>query len=129
MNLCVHQTYATQRGEANEQHQNVTELVVQRDPITLSTIHQVTPQTITQTWAVNVHHDDNHELVQSFDEVVSIKQPWQSTTPNYYLPISGAPTQIIICASFQNQPSTTNVNLVPTNLKVQNNSQLLNKLE
>ncbi len=49
MNLCVHQTYATQRGEANEQHQNVTELVVQRDPITLSTIHQVTPQTITQT--------------------------------------------------------------------------------
>jgi hypothetical protein len=42
--VCAPNIDATQRGEANEQHQNVTELVVvQRDPITLSTIHQVTP--------------------------------------------------------------------------------------
>ncbi len=30
----------TQRGEINDQHQNVVELIVQRDPTTLSTIHQ-----------------------------------------------------------------------------------------
>jgi hypothetical protein len=71
---------------------------------------------------VNVHHDDNHEFIQPFDEIVSIKQPWQSATPSYYLPISGAPTPIVIYVGFQNQPLTTNVNLVPTNLKVQNDS-------
>jgi hypothetical protein len=36
-------TYATQRGEVNEQHQNVVELVVPRDLVVLSTIHQETP--------------------------------------------------------------------------------------
>jgi hypothetical protein len=59
---------------------------VQKDPTVLSTIHQVTPQTITQTQAVNVHDDDNHELIQPCDEIVSIKQPWQSATPSYYYP-------------------------------------------
>jgi hypothetical protein len=34
---------ATQRGEANEQHQNVAKPVVQRDPTTLSTTHKKTP--------------------------------------------------------------------------------------
>jgi hypothetical protein len=42
----------------------------------LSTTHQVTPWTLTQPWAMNVHHDDNHEHVQSFDEVVSTQEPW-----------------------------------------------------
>ncbi len=32
-------TNVAQRGEVNEQHQNVAKLVVQRDPIALSTIH------------------------------------------------------------------------------------------
>jgi hypothetical protein len=36
-------TYATQRGEVNEQHQNVVEWVVLRDLVVLSTIHQETP--------------------------------------------------------------------------------------
>ncbi len=31
---------ATQRGKANEPHQNVAKVVVQRNPITLSTTHQ-----------------------------------------------------------------------------------------
>jgi hypothetical protein len=58
---------------------------------------------------MNVHNDDNHELVQLFDEVVSIQQPWQSTTPCYNLFRIGAST------SFQNQPSHTNIHLVPIN--------------
>jgi hypothetical protein len=36
-------TDATHRGEINEQHQNVVEPIVQRNPIALSTIHQETP--------------------------------------------------------------------------------------
>jgi hypothetical protein len=44
----------TQRGKVNEHHQNVAELVVQRDPIVLSTIHQETPRTITQPWGMSV---------------------------------------------------------------------------
>jgi hypothetical protein len=71
---------------------------------------------------MSVHHDDNHELVQLFDEIVSVKKPWQFATLSYYLPKIGAPTPIVISIGFQNQPSTTNVNLVPTNLKVQNDS-------
>jgi hypothetical protein len=53
----------TQRGEANDQHQNVAKPIVQRNPIVLSTIHQATPHTLTQQLAVNVHHDDNHEPI------------------------------------------------------------------
>jgi hypothetical protein len=58
------------------QHQNVVKLVMQRDPIVFSTTHQETPRTITQPRVVNVHNDANHELVQSFDEVVFVQQPW-----------------------------------------------------
>jgi hypothetical protein len=36
----------------------------------LSTIHQETPQTTTQPMVVSVHHDDNHEPVQPFYEVL-----------------------------------------------------------
>ncbi len=56
-------TDATLRGKVNEQHQNVAKLVVQRDPIVFSTTHQETTRTITQPKVVNVHNDDNHELV------------------------------------------------------------------
>jgi hypothetical protein len=73
-------TNATQRGKVNEQHQNVVELIVQRDPITLSTTHQETPRTITQPRVVNVHNDDFHEPIRLFDEVVSIEQPWRFAT-------------------------------------------------
>ncbi len=62
-------TNVAQRGEVNEQHQNVVEPIVQRDPVALSTTHQKTPRTITQPKVMNVHNDDNHEQVQSFDEV------------------------------------------------------------
>ncbi len=41
---------ATQRGKAIEQHQNVGEPIVQKNPATLLTTHQVTPQTLTQPW-------------------------------------------------------------------------------
>jgi hypothetical protein len=44
---------------------------VQKNPTALSTIRQITPHTLTQPWEMNVHHDDNHEPVQPFDEVVS----------------------------------------------------------
>jgi hypothetical protein len=65
-----------------------------KDPIVLSTIHQLTPQTSTQPQAAIVHHDDNYEHVQLFDEVVSTQQPWRSTTLSYYLPITNARTTI-----------------------------------
>jgi hypothetical protein len=101
---------------------------VQRDLATLSTIHQATPHTSTQPWVVNVHHDDNHELVPLFDKVVSAKQPWQSATLCYYLARMGALTPIATFASFQNQTLTTNINLVFTNLEMEQ-FQLLNVLE
>jgi hypothetical protein len=56
-------TDATQRGEVNEQHQNVEKSVIQRNLIAFSTIHQETSQTITQSRVVSVHNDDNHEHV------------------------------------------------------------------
>ncbi len=72
----------------------------------LSTTHQITPQTLTQPWVVNVHHDDNHEHVQLFDEIVSTQQPWRSTTPSYCLPKTNAPKPITTSIGFQNQPPT-----------------------
>jgi len=91
---------ATQRGEVNEQHQNATKHVVQRDPIMFFTIHQ-TPQTSTQLRVMNVHNDGNHEPIQPFDEVVSIQQPWQSTIQGYYLPRKGSLTLIATSIGFQ----------------------------
>ncbi len=65
-----------QRGEVNEQHQNVAKPVVQKDLVVLSTTHQETPRTTTQPRVMNIYNGDNHELVQSFDEVISIRKPW-----------------------------------------------------
>jgi hypothetical protein len=56
-------TDATQRGEVNEQHQNVEKSVIERNLVAFSTIHQKTSQTITQSRVVSVHNDDNHEHV------------------------------------------------------------------
>jgi hypothetical protein len=36
-------TDVAHKGKVNEQHQNVLELVVQRDPVVFSTIHQERP--------------------------------------------------------------------------------------
>ncbi len=41
-------TNVAQREEVNEQHQNVTKLIMQRNLTMLSTIHQETPRTIIQ---------------------------------------------------------------------------------
>jgi hypothetical protein len=48
---------------------------MERNPTMLSTIHKKTAQTTTQPKVVNVHNGENHELVQSFHEVVFIQQP------------------------------------------------------
>jgi hypothetical protein len=72
---------------------------------------------MTQSKVVNVHNDDNHELVQLFNEVVPIQQPWQFATPCYNLPKTGASTPITTSIGFQNQPSHTNIHLVPINLE------------
>ncbi len=64
---------------------------------------------------MNVYHDDNHELVQPFDEVVSARQPWQSATPSNNLPKIDAFTPITTAINFQNQPLHTNINLVLIN--------------
>jgi hypothetical protein len=65
----------------------------------LSTTHQ-TPQTSTQPKVMSVH---NGAPIQLFDEVVSIRQPWRSITPSYYLPRKGTPTSIVTFVGFQNQ--------------------------
>jgi hypothetical protein len=77
---------------------------------------------------MNVHHDDNHEPIQSFHEVVSTWQPWRSATPSYYFPITSAPTLIATSTGFQNQPPNTNINFLPINLEMER-FQLLHKLE
>jgi hypothetical protein len=92
---------------------------VQRDLVTLSTTHQKTPWTITQPKVVSVHNDDNHEPIQSFNEVVFVRQPWRSSTLGYNLPRTNASTLITRFASFQNQPSYTNIHLVPNNSKME----------
>jgi len=109
-------------------HQNVAKLIVQKDLIVLSTTHQQTLQTITQSKVVNVLNDDNHELVQLLSEVVSIQQPWRSATPSYNLPRTCASTPITTFVGFQNQPSHTNIHLVPTNSEMEQ-LHLLNRLE
>ncbi len=68
---------------------------------------------------VNVHNDDNHEPIQMFDEVISVQQPWRSTTPCYNLPKIDAFTSITTSIGFQNQPSHTNIHLVPTNSEME----------
>jgi hypothetical protein len=107
----------TQRGKANEQHQNEIELIMQRDPIALSTTRQHHTHHL-KPWVMSIHHDDNHEFVQLFD-IVSVRQPWKFATLDYYLPITNAPTPIATSIGFQNQPLVTNINLVPTNSKME----------
>jgi hypothetical protein len=77
---------------------------------------------------MSVHHDDNHELVQLVDEVVSTQQPWRFATPCYHLPRTHAPTPIATSIGYQSQPPNININLVPTNSEMEQ-LQLLNKLE
>jgi hypothetical protein len=94
----------------------------------LSTTHQTTPQTSTQLWILSVQHDDNHEHVQLFDEVVFAWQPWWSTTQGNCLPRTNASTSITKSTSFENQPLNINMNLVPIKSEIEQ-IQLLNKLE
>jgi hypothetical protein len=101
---------------------------MKKNPTMLSTTHQKTPWTITQPRAVSVYHDDNHELVQLFDEVVFVQQPWWSTTPRYNLSKSNASTPIVTFVGFQNHPPNTNINLIPTNSEMEW-LHLFNKLE
>jgi hypothetical protein len=77
---------------------------------------------------MNLYYDDNHELVQLFDEIVSAQQPRWYATPCYNLPITSAFTPIATSIGFQNHPPSININLVPTNLKMEQ-LHLLNKLE
>jgi hypothetical protein len=74
------------------------------------------------------YHDDNHEPIQPCDEIVSTQQPWQSPTPSFKLPRTDVSTPITTFVGFQNQPPHTNINLVPTNLKMER-LHLLNMLE
>jgi hypothetical protein len=101
---------------------------VQKYLVLFSSTHQETPQITTQLKVVNVHYDDNHEPVQPFDEVVSVQQPWQSPTPSYNIFRIDAFTLITTSPSFQNQPSHTNIHLVPINSKMEQ-FHLLNRLE
>jgi hypothetical protein len=68
---------------------------------------------------MNVYHDDNHEHVQPFSEIVSTQQPSWFATPSYNLPNIDASTPIATSVGFQNHPPNTNINLVPANLKIE----------
>ncbi len=68
---------------------------------------------------MNVYHDDNHEPIQPFDEVVFVLQPWQFVTSGNNLPKIDAFPPITTFVSFQNQPPYTNIHLVPTNSKME----------
>ncbi len=107
---------------------NLAKLIVQKILVMLSIIHQATPQTSTQPWVVSLYHDDNHEPIQPFDEIVSTRQRWQFATLCYYLLRNSAPTPIATSTNFENQPSNTNINLVNINL-VMEWLQLFNKLK
>jgi len=74
---------------------------VYRDLVALSTTHQETPRTITQPRVVSVHNDDNHEIVEPFDEVIFVQQPWRFATLGYNLPITDASTPITTFVDFQ----------------------------
>jgi hypothetical protein len=110
--------HVAQRGEVNEQHQNVAKHIVQRDPIVLYTTHQ-TPQTSTQSKVVNVHNVGNHEPIEPFDKVVSIRQPRRSTTLYYYIPKRGSPRLVTTSIVFKTNHQTPRINLVPTNLEME----------
>jgi len=77
---------------------------------------------------VSVSHDDNHEHVQPFDEVVFVQQPCRFATPCYNLPRMSGSTLITTFVGFQNQPPHTNIHLVPINLEMEQ-FHLFNKLE
>jgi hypothetical protein len=68
---------------------------------------------------VSVYHDDNHEPIQPFDEVVFARQPWRFATMGYNLLRTDASTPITTFVGFQHQPPHTNTNLVPTNLEME----------
>jgi hypothetical protein len=73
---------------------------------------------------MNVYHDDNHELIQLLNEVVSTWQPWRYATPRYNLPRISASTPFTTSIGFQNYPPNTNINLVPTNSKMEQLCQI-----
>jgi hypothetical protein len=77
---------------------------------------------------MNVYHDDNHEYVQLFDEIVYVRQPWRYATLGYNLPKISAFTPITISIGFQNRPPHTNINLVSINSEMEQ-FHLLNRLE
>ncbi len=77
---------------------------------------------------MSVHNDDNHEPIQLFNEVVFVQQPWRFVTPCYNLPKIGASILRTTFVGFQNQPSHTNIHLVPINSKMEG-LHLLSKLE
>jgi hypothetical protein len=68
---------------------------------------------------MSVYHDDDHKLVQLFDEFVSIWQPWWFVTLSYNLPKINASTLITTFIGFQNQPPHINIHLVPINLEME----------
>ncbi len=81
--------------------------------------HSPNNTTSTQPKVVNVQNGENHGPIQPIDEVFFALQPWRFATPCYYLPRTSAPTRIATFASLQNQSLNTNINLVPTNLEIE----------
>jgi hypothetical protein len=67
-------------------------------------------------------------MFNSFSEVVFVWWPWQFATLGYNLLRIGAFAPITTSIGFQNQPSHTNIHLVPINLEMEW-FRLLNILE
>jgi hypothetical protein len=118
----------TQWVQTNDQHQNVTKLIMPRDPTIPLNSHQMTPQTSTQQRAMNIHNGGNNEHVQQFDEVVLGQQQWQFVTFGYFIPKTNVPTPTIIFVGLQNNQPNPNIDLVTIGLEMER-IQFTNKLE
>jgi precorrin-4 methylase len=72
-----------------------------------------------QQCGMSIHNSGNvKKTIQNIDETILTGQQWQSTTPNYFIPKIGAPTQTTIYVKLQDIKQDPNVDLMTTNLKI-----------
>jgi precorrin-4 methylase len=72
-----------------------------------------------QQCGMNIHNGGNvKKTIQNIDETILTQQQWQSTTPNYFIPKIGAPTQTTIYVKLQDIKQDPNVDLMPIDLKI-----------
>jgi hypothetical protein len=72
-----------------------------------------------QQCGMSIHHGGNViKIIQNIDEIIVARQQWQSTTPNYFIPKIGGPTQTTIYVKLQDIKQDPNVDLMTIDLKI-----------